>query len=338
MAERRRRLNGRQKAAILMITLGTDVSANVFKHLTEQEIEDLTLEISNAQKVDSEQKKQIIDEFFQTAKAQEYISQGGIGYAKQILEKALGPEEAVKVIQRLTSTLQVRPFDFMRKSDPQQILNFIQNEHPQTIALVLSYLDPDQAASVLSALPVDSQADIAKRVAQMDRTSPEIIAQVERILEKKLSSSTSNQDYTQTGGIASVVSVLNGVDRTTERNILDQLEQEDPDLAEEIKKRMFVFEDIVILDDRAIQRVIRESENEDLILAMRTASDEVKDLLFHNMSDRMSDSFKEEMAYMGPVRLHDVEEAQTRIVNTIRKLEDAGEIVIARGKGDDVIV
>lgn len=338
MADRRTKMNGKQKAAILMIALGTDVSANVFKHLTEQEMEDLTLEISNARKVDSDMKKQVIEEFFQTAMAQEYISQGGIGYAKQILEKALGAQQANDVIQRLTSTLQVRPFDFMRKSDPQQILNFIQNEHPQTIALILSYLDPDQAATVLSALPVENQADIARRIAQMDRTSPEIISQVERVLEKKVSSSSVNQDYTQTGGIASIVNVLNGVDRTTEKNILEQLEEHDSDLAEEIKKRMFVFEDIVVLDDRAIQRVIRESENEDLILAMRTASEEVKELLFHNMSERMAASFKEEMEYMGPVRLHDVEEAQTRIVNTIRKLEDAGEIVIARGKGDDVIV
>ncbi|EST13072.1 flagellar motor switch protein FliG [Sporolactobacillus laevolacticus] len=338
MPERKTKLTGKQKAAILMIALGTDVSANIFKQFTEQEIEDMTLEISNARKIDAETKTQVVDEFFQTALAQEYISQGGISYAKQILEKALGSDEANKVIQRLTSTLQVKPFDFMRKSDPQQILNFIQNEHPQTIALVLSYLDPDQAGAVLSALPVELQANVAQRIAQMDRTSPETISQVERILEKKISSSSVNEDYTQTGGITSIVSVLNGVDRTTERNILEKLEKHDPDLAEEIKKRMFVFEDIIVLDDRAIQRVIRESENEDLILAMRTASDEVKDLLFHNMSERMAASFKEEMEYMGPVRLHDVEEAQTRIVNTIRKLEDAGEIVIARGKGDDVIV
>jgi flagellar motor switch protein FliG len=338
MPERNTKLNGKQKAAILMIALGTDVSANIFKQFTEQEIEDMTLEISNARKIDPETKAQVIDEFFQTALAQEYISQGGIGYAKQILEKALGSDEANKVIQRLTSTLQVKPFDFMRKSDPQQILNFIQNEHPQTIALVLSYLDPDQAGAVLSALSVESQANVARRIAQMDRTSPETITQVERILEKKISSSSVNEDYTQTGGVASIVSVLNGVDRATERNILEKLEKNDPDLAEEIKKRMFVFEDIIVLDDRAIQRVIRESENEDLVLAMRTASDEVKELLFKNMSERMAASFKEEMEYMGPVRLHDVEEAQTRIVNTIRKLEDAGEIVIARGKGDDVIV
>lgn len=338
MPDRRSKLTGKQKAAILMIALGTDVSAHIMKQFTEQEIEDMTLEISNARKIDSDTKTQIIDEFFQTAVAQDYIAQGGIGYAKQVLEKALGSDEANKVIQRLTSTLQVKPFDFMRKSDPQQILNFIQNEHPQTIALVLSYLEPDQAGAVLSALPVELQAQVARRIAQMDRTSPETIAQVERILEKKISSSSVTEDYTQTGGITSIVSVLNGVDRTTERNILEKMEQQNPDLAEEIKKRMFVFEDIIILDDRAVQRVIRESENEDLILALRTASDEVKDLMFKNMSERMAASFKEELNYMGPVRLHDVEEAQTRIVNTIRKLEDAGEIVIARGNGDDVIV
>lgn len=332
------KFTGKQKAAVLLIALGTEVSANVFKHMTEQEIEEMTLAISNARNVNPDLSKQVIEEFYQTALAQEYISQGGIGYAKQILEKALGAQQANDVIQKLTSTLQVRPFDFMRKSDPQQILNFLQNEHPQTIALVLSYLTPEQAAAVLSSLPIENQADVARRIAQMDRTSPEIISQVERILEKKISSSSVNQDYTQTGGIGSIVNVLNGVDRTTEKNILDQLEEADPDLADEIKKRMFVFEDIIILDDRAIQRVIRESENEDLLLAMRTASDEVKDLLFRNMSERMAASFKEEMEYMGPVRLHDVEEAQTRVVNTIRKLEDAGEIVIARGQGDDVIV
>lgn len=321
-----------------MIALGSDVSAEIFKHLTEQEIEDLTLEISNARKIDTDAKNRVVDEFFQTALAHEYISQGGIGFAKQVLEKALGSEQAMDVIQRLTSTLQVRPFDFLRKSDPLQIINFIQHEHPQTIALVLSYLQPEQAAQVLSALPPENQADVAKRIAQMDRTSPEVITQVEQILEKKISLSSISQDYTQTGGIASIVNVLNGVDRATERNILDELKKEDPELADEIKKRMFVFEDIIVLDDRAIQRVIREVENEDLILAMKTASDEVKNLLFSNMSERMAASLKEEMEYMGPVRLHDVEEAQTRIVNAVRNLEDAGEIVIARGQGDDVIV
>ncbi|WP_163971221.1 flagellar motor switch protein FliG [Oceanobacillus halotolerans] len=334
---RQQSLTGKQKAAILLISLGPDVSAQVYKHLTEEEIEKLSLEISSVQKVESNTKEDVLDQFHQLALAQDYIAQGGIGYAKTVLEKAFGKQEADGIINRLTSSLQVRPFDFARKADPQQILNFIQNEHPQTIALVLSYLDAEQAGQILSELPTDMQADIAKRIALMDSTSPEIISQVEQILERKISSSIT-EDYTQTGGIQSVVEVLNGVDRSTERTILDALEIQDPELSDEIKKRMFVFEDIVILDNRAIQRVIREVDNDDLRLSLKVASDEVKEIVFKNMSQRMADTFKEEMEYMGPVRLRDVEEAQTRIVTTIRRLEEIGEIVIARGGGDDIIV
>ncbi|MEK4875152.1 flagellar motor switch protein FliG [Bacillus sp. FSL W8-0102] len=337
MAGTKNKLTGKQKAAILLISMGPDVSASVYKHLTEEEIERLTLEISNVKKVDSKAKDEVMEEFQQLAMAQDYISQGGIGYAKTILEKALGKEQAQDIINRLTSSLQVRPFDFARRADPSQILNFIQNEHPQTIALILSYLDPQQAGQILSELPQDVQADVARRIAIMDRTSPEIISEVEAILERKLSA-TVTQDYTQTGGIETVVEVLNGVDRSTEKTILDTLEVQDPELAEEIKKRMFVFEDIVTLDNRSIQRVIRDCENEDLLLALKVASEEVKEVVFRNMSSRMAETFKEEMQYMGPVRLRDVEEAQSRIVGVIRKLEDAGEIIIARGGGDDIIV
>ncbi|GGN49722.1 MULTISPECIES: flagellar motor switch protein FliG [Oceanobacillus] len=333
----RQKLTGKQKAAILLISLGPDVSAQVYKHLTEEEIEKLSLEISSVKRVDSEMKEEVIEQFHQIVIAQDYITQGGIGYAKTVLEKAFGKQEATSIINRLTSSLQVRPFDFARKADPQQVLNFIQNEHPQTIALVLSYLEPEQSGQILSELPQDVQADVARRIATMDSTSPEIIAQVERVLENNLSASLT-EDYTQTGGIQAVVEVLNGVDRSTERTILDTLEAQDPELADEIKKRMFVFEDIVILDNRAIQRVIREVENDDLRLALKVASEEVKGVIFTNMSERMAETFKEEMEYMGPVRLRDVEEAQMRIVATIRRLEDIGEIVIARGGGDDIIV
>ncbi|HHW38878.1 MAG TPA: flagellar motor switch protein FliG [Bacillales bacterium] len=330
-------LTGKQKAAILLISLGPEISAQVYKHLSEEEIEKLTLEISSVKKVETKQKEDVLDQFHQIALAQEYISQGGIGYAKTVLEKALGPEQAASIINRLTSSLQVKPFDFARKADSSQILNFIQNEHPQTIALILSYLDPEKAGQILSALPQEMQADIAKRIAVMDSTSPEIINEVEQILERKLSA-TVTQDYTQTGGVEAVVEVLNGVDRSTERTILDALEIQDPELAEEIKKRMFVFEDIVTLDNRAIQRVIRDCENEDLMLALKVASEEVREIVFKNMSKRMAETFMEEMEFMGPVRLRDVEEAQTRIVATIRRLEEAGEIIIARGGGDDIIV
>ncbi|TQE91616.1 flagellar motor switch protein FliG [Ureibacillus terrenus] len=337
MSRKERGLTGKQKAALLLISLGPEVSANVYKHLTEEEIERLTLEISAVKKVEPEVKEQIIEEFHNIALAQDYISQGGIGYAKTILEKALGPEQAQNIINRLTSSLQVRPFDFARKADPSQILNFIQNEHPQTIALILSYLEPQQAGVILSSLPQEMQADIARRIATMESTSPEVISEIEAVLERKLSS-TFTQDYTETGGIDTVVEVLNGVDRQTEKTILDALEIQDPELAEEIKKRMFVFEDIVTLDNRSIQRVIRDCDNEDLLLAMKVCSDEVKEILFRNMSQRMAETFKEELEIMGPVRLRDVEEAQTRIVSIIRRLEEAGEIIIARGGGDDVIV
>ncbi|UOE92841.1 MULTISPECIES: flagellar motor switch protein FliG [Bacillaceae] len=331
------KLSGKQKAAILLISLGPDVSAQVYKHLSEEEIEKLTLEIANVRKVESNTKEEIVEQFHQLVLAQDYISQGGIGYAKNVLEKALGENEAMEIINRLTSTLQVRPFDFARKADASQILNFIQNEHPQTIALILSYLESVQAGQILSELPQEVQADVAKRIALMDSTSPEIVNEVESILEQKLSA-TVTQDYTETGGIEAVVEVLNGVDRSTERTILDALEIQDPELAEEIKKRMFVFEDIVTLDNRSIQRVIRDVENEDLQLSLKVASDEVKEVIFSNMSQRMADTFKEEMEFMGPVRLRDVEEAQSRIVAIVRRLEEAGEIVIARGGGDDIIV
>ena len=337
MSRKSATLSNKQKAAVLLISLGPDVASNVYKHLTEEEMEKLTLEISSVRTVDTQAKEEVMDEFFNIVRAQDYISQGGIGYAKTVLEKALGAEQALEIINRLTSSLQVRPFDFARKADASQILNFIQNEHPQTIALILSYLEPEKAGQILSELPQELQADIARRIAIMDSTSPEVISEVEAILERKLST-TVTQDYTQTGGVEAVVDVLNGVDRTTEKTILDSLALDDPELADEIKKRMFVFEDIVTLDSRSIQRVIRESENEDLLLSLKVSSDEVKSIIYRNMSATMVDTFKEEMEYMGPVRLKDVEEAQMRIVNIIRRLEDAGEIIVARGGGDDILV
>lgn len=333
----RKGITGKQKAAILMITLGPDIAASIYKHLSEEEIEELTLEISTIKNVTPDLKEKVVEEFYNMAIAQDYITQGGIAYAKMLLEKSLGPEAAATIINRLTSSLQVRPFDFARKADPNQILNFIQNEHPQTIALILSYLDPAQAGQILSNLPQEVQADVARRIALMDSTSPEIIYEVEEMLEQKLSA-TFTHDYTKTGGIDTVVEVLNDVDRTTEKTILENLSARDPELAEEIKKRMFVFEDIVTLDNRAIQLVIREVDNQDLLLALKAASDEVRQVIFNNMSQRMRENFQEEMEIMGPVRLRDVEEAQMRIVSVIRRLEEAGEIIIARGGGDDIIV
>jgi len=332
-----RELTGREKAAMLLITLGPELSAQIFRHLKDDEIEQLTLEIANIRTVSPGEKERVLQEFYQICLAQQYITEGGIGYAKDILEKALGTEKTMDIINKLTVSLQVRPFDFVRKADPTQVLNFIQSEHPQTIALILSYLKPAQAAGVLSALSQDKQADVARRIAQMDRTSPEVIKEVERVLEKKLSSLVT-EDYTAAGGIQAIVDVLNSVDRGTERYIMDTLEIEDSDLAEEIRKRMFVFEDILQLDNRAVQRFMREIDNSQLAIALKGSSEEVQNLIFANMSKRLAEQIREDLDFMGPVRLKDVEEAQQKIVNVIRKLEDAGEIVISRGGGDELIV
>ncbi len=332
-----REYTGREKAAMLLITLGPERSAQIFKHLKEDEIEQLTLEIANIRSVSPQDKNKILEEFYQICLAQEYIAEGGIGYAKDILEKALGTEKTMEIINKLTVSLQVRPFDFVRKADPSQVLNFIQSEHPQTIALILAYLKPQQAAVILSSLPQDKQADVARRIAVMDRTSPEIIKEVERVLEKKLSSLVT-EDYTATGGLQAIVDVLNSVDRGTEKFIMETLEIEDADLAEEIRKRMFVFEDILQLDNRSIQRFLREVDNSQLAIALKGATEEVQNVIYNNMSKRLTEMIKEDIEFMGPVRLKDVEEAQQKIVNVIRKLEDAGEIIISRGGGDEIVV
>ncbi|MCR5626028.1 MAG: flagellar motor switch protein FliG [Lachnospiraceae bacterium] len=330
-------LPGIQKAAILLIALGPEKSSKIFKHLKEDEIESLTLEIANTRSITPSIKEGVINEFYQICLAQQYIAEGGIGYAKELLEQALGEEEAVAVISKLTASLQVKPFEFVRKTDASQLLNFIQDEHPQTIALILSYLSPSQSAQLIGALPPDKQSDVAKRIAKMDRTSPDIIKEVEKALEIKLSSLV-NQDYTIVGGVDAIVEILNTVDRGTEKHIMETLEIDDPELADEIRKKMFVFEDILLLDDRAIQRVLRDVDNSDLSLALKGANDQVKEAIFKNLSSRLAAMIKEDMDFMGPVRMKDVEEAQQKIVNIIRKLEDSAEIVISRGGGDEIVV
>jgi flagellar motor switch protein FliG len=330
-------MTGKQKAAILLITLGPEYSAKMFQYLSEEEIEEITLEIANMKKVEPEVKDKILQEFYEICLAQEVISEGGIGYAKDVLEKALGTDKAIEIINRLTASLQVKPFDFARKADAAQIVNFIQNEHPQTIALILSYLDSQKSGQILSSLPNDKQAEVAKRIATMDRTYPEVIKEVELVLENKLSNLVT-QDYTTVGGVQSIVDILNSVDRGTEKYIMEDLEMSDPELAEEIKKRMFVFEDIITLDNVSIQRFIREIDNNDLAISLKGATQEVADIIFSNMSKRLAEMIKEDMEFMGPVRLKDVEEAQQKIVNIIRKLEESGEIVISRGGGDELIV
>ncbi|MGB4460191.1 MAG: flagellar motor switch protein FliG [Bacillota bacterium] len=331
-------LSGREKAAILLITLGPDLSAQVMRHLREEDIDVLTLEIASRRKVDQEVKDKVLEEFNEMCIAQEYLEEGGIEYAKKLLEKALGPDQAQAVLKRLTSSLQVKPFDTVRKSDGAQILNFLESESPQTIALVLSYLTPSQAASILASLEPDLQVEVARRISLMERTSPDVVKEIERILERKVLS-LAGQDYTQAGGLGTIVDILNNVDRQTERTILGALEMESPELAEEIKRRMFLFEDIIYLDDRSMQRLLRDVDlNGDLPLALKNASEEVRSKFFRNMSSRAVETLKESIDYLGPVRLRDVEEAQQRIVSLIRRLEEQGEIIIGRGGGDEIIV
>ena len=336
MLTKKTNLTGRQKSGVFLIAIGNDVATEIFKHLREDEIEQITFEIARLDKITPEDKEKVLIEFNEMMMAQGFITNGGIDFARGLLEKSLGNQKAIDIINRLTSSLQVRPFDFVRRTDPAQLLNFIQGEHPQTVALIFSYLEPNKAATIMSSLPHTIQADVAKRIATMDRVSPDVLREVERVLERKLSTLAS-EDYTSAGGIDAVVEILNNVDRGTEKTIIEALEEEDPELAEEIKKRMFVFEDIVLLDDKAIQKVMREVDNADLSKALKSVDAEVQEKIFKNMSKRAASGLREEMDFMGPVRLKDVEEAQQKIVNIIRKLEEQGEIVVARSGEDELV-
>mgnify|MGYP003455187073 FL=1 len=331
------KLTGKEKAAILLIALGQDISKEVFKYLESEEIEELYLQIAKTTKVSSEMKDRVFEEFNELMLAQQYLAQGGITYARELLQSALGESKAVEIITKLTSSLQVRPFDFIQKTESEQILNFIQGEHPQIIALIVSYLPANKAGEIFRNLPEEKQIDIARRIASMERTSPEMIREVERVLERKLSTVV-GQDYTSAGALDTLIEMLANVDRGTEKTIIESLSETDPELAEEIRKRMFVFEDVILLDDRAIQQVLKSVESKDLSLALKGSSEDVSEKVFKNMSKRAADMLREDMEFAGPVRVKDVQEAQQRIVNVIRKLEETGEIVIARGGEDEMIV
>jgi len=328
---------GRQKAAILLVSLGAEASAAIFQHLRQDEIDELTLEIAGIGHVAPERKAEVVEEFYEVALAQEYISEGGLDYANAILEKALGSEHAQEVMARLSGAIQVSPFEFLRGTDATQIRNVIANEHPQTVALILAYLPSDTAAQVLGTLPENQQVDVATRIALMDRTAPEVIREIERVLERKLSS-VINQDLTSAGGLRSLVDLLNQVDRGTERAIFEALEQEHPDIAEEVRRMMFLFEDIVTLDDRSIQQVLREVDTKELAVALKGTRDEVKDTIFRNMSERAATNIREDLEFMGPVRVKQVEEAQQKVVEIIRSLEESGQIVVVRGTEDQLVI
>lgn len=331
------KLTGRQRAALVLVALGPDLSAKIMKELPEDEIEKITFDIANLPRVSLSERKEVIHEFYDMFLAHEYIAEGGLEYAKEVLERVMGRQKALEVIQRLSAAMQVRPFDFARNADPAQLLNFIQNEHSQTIALILSFLSHDQAAAILSGLPPSRQADVAERLATMERTTPYVVQAIEKILEKKVSSFVT-KSFNEAGGIDTIVEILNRADRTTEKFILESLEETNPELADEIKNMMFVFEDIAKLDDRSIQRLLREVTSKDLAMALKTSSAEVRSRIYKNISSRAREMLEEDISYLGPVRLREVEDAQQRIVSIVRQLDELGEILIARGGEDEIVV
>ena len=337
MAKENKNLTGIQKAAILFITLGPDASAKIIKKLPEHEIQKITYEIANISSVSSQQREVIMQEFLQMNKARDYVKEGGVDYARTVLSQALGNQKANEIISTITEITQKnRPFAIARKVEAGQILNIISGEHPQTIALILCYLQQDKAAQILSELPDDLQSDVAYRIATMRNTSPDVIKEIEKVLESKLSSVV-RTEVTEIGGVETLVGMLNQVDRTTEKNITESLEIEDSELADRVKSSMFIFEDIISIDDVYIQRILREVDVKELALALKGSSGEVAETIFRNQSKRAAASLKEDMEFLGPVRLMDVEKAQQGIVSIIRRLEEANEIILARG-GEDAII
>lgn len=335
---RKEGLSGVQKAAILFITLGPEASASIIKRLPEREIQKITFEIANITSVKQEERQEILSEFIEMNKAKDFILEGGLEYARTLLGKALGNQRAEEILEKVTeATQQFRPFSIARKADAHQLLNVISNEHPQTIALILCYLQPDKSAQIMSALSEEMQAEVAFRVATMNNTSPDMVKEIEKVLDSKLSS-VIRTESTSIGGIKSLVDILNQVDRTTEKNITEGLEREDAELAEKIKESMFVFEDIITLDDVSIQRILREVDNKELALALKGCSEDVQEAIYRNQSNRAAATLKEDMEFLGPVRLMDVEKAQQKIVSIIRRLDESGEIIMARGGEDAIIV
>lgn len=330
------KLTGAQKAAAVIIALGTDTASKIYKYLREDELEQVTYEIARTSQVPSGEMGNILNDFYNLCLTEKVISDGGVEYARDVLEKAYGSQEATSLLERVTKSLRSKAFEFLRKADYKNLLTIIQNEHPQTIALILSYTRPDQAATVIAELPPDKQVDVVQRIATMDRTSPEVIKIVEENLANKFSN-VFDMDFTTFGGVDYAADVMNNMDRTAEKNIFDELNRKDEDLSEEIRKKMFVFEDITGLDDMSIQRFLREVDSKDLVFALKGGNKEVREIIFRNMSNRAADTVKSDLEYTHNVRLKDVEEAQQRIVGIIRRLESEGEIVITKGGKDEII-
>jgi flagellar motor switch protein FliG len=332
-------LNGFQKAAVLLINIGAELSAAVFKTLNDTEIERLTSEIGRLASVGPGTTQQVLEEFDHLAQAQSYIRQGGLEYAEQILQRAVGPKKSRELVERLRQEIQQpTAFEIVKRVDPKNLLDFIRREHPQTIALILANMDPKQAAQTLAELPGELQSDVILRIATMDKTSPEVVKQIESILEDRFSSMFS-QEVSVSGGSKAVAEIMNRLDRSTEKNLISMLQEQDGQLAESIRRMMFTFEDIVQVDDRGIQKILKEIEQHDLVLALKAASSEVATKVYKNMSERASSLVKEEISFLGPVRLRDVEDAQRRIVEAVRRMEEQGEIIVqGRGGQDDIVI
>ncbi len=331
------RVAGTKKAAILLMSLGAQEAADLMRHLRHSEVEQITVEIANLKRVDREMQIEVLTEFYQMSRAEVEITEGGIDLARDMLERAFDTTRANEILRRLTTYLQRRPFDVLRKADPNQIMSLILNEHPQTIAVMLAYMDPTQASQVLSGLPAEIQSDVARRIALMGRAAPEVIKEIEALLEAKLSNMAA-EEVSGAGGINAIVPILNNTDRSSERQILERLEEFDPELADEIRNRMFVFENIVQIEDKSLQKVLRRVDNKTLAMALKGTAAEVSQKVMRNLSQKASELLKDDVEVLGPVRIRDVEQAQREIVNIIRQLEDQGELVISRGERDDFVV
>jgi flagellar motor switch protein FliG len=325
-------LKGIEKAAVLLVAIGEERASEIFRHLGDSEVEALSLEIAKSRKVPTGVSRDVLSEAVETVLAEDYIAEGGVDYARNILERSLGATRAEELIGRLSATIERRPFEFLRRTPPEQIHVFLRNEAPQTIALVIANLHTTLAAQVLSCLAPEEQADVARRVAKMAETRPEVVSHVENVMRQKLSNVIA-QEYAAAGGVKSLADILNHSDRSTERNVLDELAKTESELAEEVRLLLFTFEDIVKLDDRSIQMVLKEVDQKDLAIALRGVSDDVRNRIFSNMSERGAELLKEEMEFQPPQRKRVIEEAQGRIVGVVRRLEEAGAVVLSRGGG-----
>ncbi len=331
-------LTGTRKTAVLLVALQQDTAAKIMRHLDRERIEEISREIAAIESISPDVRQEVIREFYNLVMARQYVDAGGMTWARALLQKTLPPDEARRVMGVIEHQVHEQPFNFLQKTEKENLVTFLGEEHPQTIALVLSHLPPGMATDILQGLPRERQVEVVSRIANMDQTSPDVIKEVERGLEKRLAGLVSER-FERVGGVPAVAEILNMAGRQTEKAILEGLEEQNPQLVEEIRRLMFVFEDIIRVNDKGIQAVLKEVDNEELALSLKTASEDLKEKIFKNMSERAAQLIKEEMEFMGPVRVSDVEAAQQKIVEIVRRLEDAGEVMIAgRGGEKELIV